>query len=229
MLASAAWTKAKVYIEELHSSDLEKNTAKSDPGDSLNYEYDMLSEFRKTAWYNCIFGERGFKDIPDWNNIIEPKVDALKNKIQDLPEDEQNKIIQNNTRGWIEEIRLKKDTENVNVVEAIFPQLPFKSESFDRIVASWSLSAHVFAKLTEEEFEVFWDESYRVLKDKGEMYIFPLTFHYYVDDTLLNSLDNMREKYLGSGYYFIDNAGNRIDEEGNGEGYEYTLVTYKNK
>ena len=62
------------------------------------------------------------------------------------------------TKGWVEEIRLKKVPKQANVVEAIFPELPFAPASFDRFVASWSISAHTFGVLNEAGFRGYWEE-----------------------------------------------------------------------
>jgi len=207
--ASEAWSNAREYIEKTHKAEVEeKEQQEPEPGDTLsdeNYEDDGLACFRTSAWYTCVYGERGFRDIPDWNNIIKPKLEALEQELSGLPELERERRIANETRGWIEEIRLQKRAEKSNVVEAVFPQLPFKDEAFDRLVASWSISAHVFAELDKEGFEVFWDETHRVLVDQGEAYIFPLNYYYYVDETLISSLEKMKEKHpdMGYGYRFI--------------------------
>ncbi|MBD3366264.1 hypothetical protein GF360_02880 [candidate division WWE3 bacterium] len=232
--ASEAWGKAREYIEETHKADVEdKEQQEAEPGDTPtdeDYEDDELAYFRTSAWYDCVYGERGFKDIPDWNNIIKPKVEALEQELSNLPEQERERRVANETRSWIEEIRLQKRTEKSNVVEAVFPQLPFKDEAFDRLVASWSISAHVFAELDEEGFEVFWDETHRVLADQGEAYIFPLNYYYYVDETLINSLEQMKEKHPDMDYAILNNEGTPISyEEASSYGYgdEYTLVLHK--
>lgn len=232
--AAEAWGKARAYIEESHREQVEKKEQQdSEPGDiptDEDYEDDELAYFRTSAWYDCVYGERGFKDILDWNNIIKPRVEALEQELVDLPEKERDKKIANETRGWIEEIRLQKRTEKSNVVEAVFPQLPFKDEAFDRFVASWSISAHVFAELDEEGFEVFWDEIHRVLADQGEAYIFPLNYYYYVDEILINSLEQMKEKHPDMDYSILDNTGTPLSYEKAGSyGYrdEYTLVLHK--
>ncbi len=206
--AARAWAAAKEHIE--NSNKKKKESDQQNNGDEL-------SDFKKDAWYVCVKGERGFTDIPDWNNIIKPKVDALARKLAHLPKDQRKKTIANETRSWVESIRLQKHTEKSNVVEAVFPQLPFKSESFDRLVASWSISAHMFAQLDEEGFEVLWDEVHRVLKDNGTAYIFPLNYYYKVDETLIASLEYMKTKHPDMDYRIKDND----------DGEEYTLVLYK--
>jgi hypothetical protein len=230
LAASRAWNTAKKFVEESHKAEMDKQAQQeAEPGDSVssldNIE-SALSYLRASAWYDCVYGERGFKDIPDWNNIIKPKLDSLKQQLTDLPEEDANRKIDVALRSWIGEIRLKKNTEKTNVVEAIFPELPFKSESFDRLVASWSISAHVFAGLDEEEFDVFWSETYRVLRSGGEAYIFPLNYYYAVNETLINSLEAMKFKYSDVSYEILDSEGqpvsNPIYSDNN-----YTLVINK--
>ena len=218
--AAEAWKKSREYIETTYKNELEKKEqASSEPGDSYNYDdnLDKLGSLKTYAWYDCVYGERGFRDTLDWKNIIEPKVKALESDLKGLPEAEKNKEIASATKSWIEEIRLHKRTESSNVLEAVFPQLPFKDASFDRMVASWSISAHVFAELDETGFEVLWDETQRILKEGGKAYIFPLNYYYEVDSTIISSLENMKIKHKLMDYTILD------DESGN----KYTLVITK--
>ena len=218
--AAEAWKKSREYIETTYKNELEKKEqASSEPGDSYNYDdnLDKLGSLKTYAWYEGVYGERGFRDTLDWKNIIEPKVKALESDLKGLPEAEKNKEIASATKSWIEEIRLHKRTESSNVLEAVFPQLPFKDDSFDRMVASWSISAHVFAELDETGFEVLWDETQRILKEGGKAYIFPLNYYYEVDSTIISSLENMKIKHKLMDYTILD------DESGN----KYTLVITK--
>jgi hypothetical protein len=227
--AADAWETARNYIEEAQRQKTAQPNA--EPGDARNTQDDWhLSELARSAWYDCVHGERGFRDIPDWNNIIKPKIDALEEKLGNIPEQEKRKILDRETIDAIEEIRLKKHTEKSNVVEAVFPQLPFKSNSFDRMVASWSISAHVFAELSKDEFAVFWNETQRVLSNNGIAYIFPLDYYYEVDEILVDSLEEMKKRYPDTTYAFIDKNGYEIPIESSdyaGYGYEYTLAIYK--
>src|SRR3989338_2651353 len=61
-------------------------------------------------------------------------------------------------------------------LKAMFPALPFGDETFDRFVASWSLSTHVFHRLDAKEFNHTWEVIMRVLKQEGEAFIFPLYY-----------------------------------------------------
>lgn len=227
-MASESWKKAREYIETSYKKSLETTEQNSaEPGDPQIDPDDNLASFRASAWYDCVYAERGFRDIPDWHNIILPKIRDLETKLGDLSEDEKAKVIANFKRGWIEEIRLKNTTENVNVVEAVFPQLPFKDDSFDRLVASWSISAHLFAELDVEGFDTIWDETHRVLKTNGKAYIFPLNYYYFVDKTLIDSLENMKEKYPEMAYAILDAHGETMAYPLGGYEDNFTLVIKK--
>lgn len=189
--AAAAWTKARSLIEESYKEEKEESEFEDEeygePGDRRR-EYDEISEFRLSAWYDCVFGERGFKDIPDWNEVVLPKLETEiikeeKRLKRNLAENEARNIIERKKKSYIEEIRLKKSPRNTQVVEAIFPELPFKKNTFDRFIASWSISAHLFSELDKKGFDYCWKEILRVLTQKGEAYIFPLS--YYFDDKRL--------------------------------------------
>ena len=174
-----AWQEAREFIESQYKKDMENidETKSGDPGSQID-EYDAFSIFRKEAWYTCIYGERGFKDIPDFYNLIMPKINGKKSRLLQagISEEEVEKEIAKSLKGWIEEIRLKKIPQHANVVEAVFPALPFKANSFDRFVASWSISAHTFSELDKSGFAKYWEEIQRVLKRGGEAYIFPLSY-----------------------------------------------------
>ncbi len=203
--AAESWCKAKDFIEDQYKKDLEiiDETKTGDPGDSIG-EYDAFSAFRKEAWYLCIYGERGFRDLPDFYNIIVPKISEKKNKLQKegLGEKEIERKIFKSMKGWIEEIRLKKIPEHANVVEAVFPALPFKNESFDRFVASWSVSAHTFSVLDKQGFEKYWTEIYRVLNNQGEAFIFPLHYTYVDKESFETSLNEFASQNKLEWTYF---------------------------
>lgn len=203
--AADAWRKAKEFIEEQYKKDLDSidETKTGDPGDSLG-EYDAFSALRKEAWYACIYGERGFRDIPDFYNIIVPKIDEKKNQLlkEGAGEEEAQSKIAKSMRGWIEEIRLKKIPEKANVVEGVFPALPFKARSFDRFVASWSISAHTFGELDKAGFLYYWSEIYRVLDAQGEAYIFPLHYSDIDEEGLEHSLKEFAGQHSFQWKYF---------------------------
>lgn len=184
--AAAAWAKARECIEECYKKEKEEQEFEDEeygePGDQRR-EYDVTTQLRLDAWYVCVFGERGFKDIPDWNEIVLPQLEAEIEKEEKsigrkLTNEETLHFIAKKQKRYIEEIRLKKSPQNAHVVEGIFPELPFKKNTFDRFVASWSLSAHLFAELDREGFDYCWKEILRVLAEGGEAYIFPLTYNF---------------------------------------------------
>jgi len=203
--AEHAWGIAKEFVEMQYKKDAENidETKSGDPGSQID-EYDIFSSFRKEAWYTCIYGERGFKDIPDFLNIIVPKMNEKRRQLllEGVVEEDAVKVVGRLTRSWIEELRLKKIPQKANVVEAVFPALPFQNRSFDRFIASWSISAHTFGVLDREEFGKYWLEIYRVLNKSGEAYIFPLHYSHVDIDALESSLKefsshhNCEWKYL---------------------------------
>lgn len=214
--ASDAW---KIAIEFLNTTYKEQilNTQQvdyaTDVGDATHGEYNEIAVFRTNAWYKCIHAERGFKDIPDYFNIVYPKIlnkeTALKKHGMNESEIEQELKVWR--KIWIEEIRLKKHTKNSNVVEGIFPELPFASNSFERIVASWSISAHAFSGFDSQDFTICWKEVERVLKRGGLAFIFPLNYALYDKDLMINSL----KEYCSRGklsFALISNVGTDVED-----------------
>jgi SAM-dependent methyltransferase len=208
-IAAKAWNDAKTFIEAQYTKDLEDvdETKTGDPGDTIG-EFDALSVFRRSAWYNCIYCERGFKDVPDWQNIILPKLKKERSRLMrtGMSRDEAEQQANQKIKGWIEEIRLKKIPKQANVVEAIFPELPFDRDVFDRFVASWSISAHTFGVLDEAGFGGYWEEISRVLKNGGEAFIFPLLYGSPDEQALEDSL-NKFSAATGMQWKYLDEKG----------------------
>lgn len=190
--AAQAWEQAVRFLNEWRKYDLDNQI------DAKKQGYEDISGFRKATWYNCIQAARGFRDIPDWHNIVLPKLEIKRkeleevNKNDDYIEQEVKKL----ERSLIDSLRLRKKTEKAHIIQAMFPELPFKGKSFDRFVASWSISVHVFPELNEKEFEIYWQEIARVLNKDGEAYIFPMRCWGPIDDyAFFDSLENTAEKY----------------------------------
>ena len=238
--AAEVWAYAKKFIEDAYQMELKSvEDSEAEPGDphdaSLsvqergdpNQPQSALAYFRMQAWYKCVYAERGFRDVPDWHNIILPKLYTREEELnkQKLSLQECQEQMAQARKSAIEDIRLKKYTDKANVVEAVFPELPFKNEAFDRFVASWSISAHLFNVMTQKQFHACWQEIERVLKNDGEAYVFPLN-HYFDDKTELeNSLKEMQENSGGLEYKFYDSNGAETDDIDNA----YTLWFQKLK
>ena len=140
--AADAWRKAREYIETTYQQEIAETEEQlpTSPGDP-EHEYDPLASFRKQAWYDCVYAERGFRDIPDWLTQIEPALDKRRIELEKAgkPEKEIEEELVKTRKTLIDRIRLRKKPENAHIIQAVFPELPFKNESFDRFVASWSI------------------------------------------------------------------------------------------
>ncbi|PIW75564.1 MAG: hypothetical protein CO002_01285 [Candidatus Portnoybacteria bacterium CG_4_8_14_3_um_filter_44_10] len=179
--AAVAWERAKRYIEEIARTKKEGNQ--------------RLAMFAKNSWYDCVLGERGFRDIPDWHNIIFPRLESLigekeKTNGEKLSAGEINALVEKYQKQYIDDIRLKKQVEKPNVVKAMFPFLPFKDKTFDRFVSCWAISTHVFSEMETEDFEYYWREIIRVLDEDGEAFIFPINYGIVDENNLKQSLRN---------------------------------------
>ena len=224
--AAKAWGEAKESVEKKYEN--EKEIKDEEMGEAGDYECDdAFTQFRIQSWYDCVHGERGFEDIKDWNEIIMPQLERIiieeeKKKGSALNDEETEEVIDRKKKGLIESIRLKKRVEKPNVVQGMFPELPFKDNSFDRFVASWSISAHIFDEFNEDEFEYCWQEIIRVLDSKGEAYIFPLNYYFDDKSTMMRSLQEFGKNGLFE-WKIYDSDGEEVEDMENDEYLAYTL------
>jgi len=221
-----AWGEARFFIETTYKQEM-ADTEESLPsfvGDPRR-EYDPLSEFRKQAWYDCVYAERGFRDIPDWLTKVEPRLKERRIELETAGKDEEEieKTLKTARKILIDHLRLRRKPEEANVIQAVFPELPFRDGSFDRLVASWSISAHVFSHLDRTGFNACWQEIRRVLKDEGKAYIFPLDYEQIDEEEFFASLREFAEK-TGLKWKVLDDRGQPVD----GEHLAETLLLEKN-
>ncbi len=124
----------------------------------------------RELWYDAVKLERSFADTHLVKTVIEPAV--LKEALRDkgFGQEKQEDLI----RRLITEHRFLKKYQYADLVKAAFPATPFEDESFDRLVASWSLSTHMFPNMKSKEFQVYWEEMDRLLKKDGVAYFWPI-------------------------------------------------------
>lgn len=152
---------------------------------------------------------RGFKDV--WLNkcIIDPAVEkerVLRIKEGGLLTEEEET---NFRQRLIEEHRFVRKTKRTELIKGVFPDVPCEDKSFDRLVASSSISRHMFPVMTEADFMIYFDEIDRLLKKDGVCYIWPIILHTsYDEDNLINSL----RRYLSEGgdACILVEKGNRL-------------------
>lgn len=177
-----------------------------------------MDETVRSMWYLAVHGARA-QDVYDWQHILKPQYDDFESSLPtNLTPEQMRTALACEQRSLIESIRLQKQTEHSEVVEAMFPYLPFKNDCFDRFVAFWSISTYVFPHLTEEEMYSYWEEIYRVLKDGGRAHIYPL--YNGNEGALDDSLQAFQNEHPDFDYSFPS------DEYGNGDDY---LVIEKNR
>lgn len=172
------------------------------PNDEIeSYELNNLKNF---IWSKALLAKWGLEDLVDWRNIIQPKAVALEQELSSLQPWERKRRVEEAIQYWIEEIRLKKCTKKSEVVEGLFPRLPFRDKSFDRVVASYSFSFHSMHYLTVEQLKDLWQEIYRVLDSGGEAYIFPMNRMAETVERVNESLALMMEINPDFDYEFLD-------------------------
>lgn len=201
--AAEAWQSILDFLNTSYKQELDNGETPSD-----NWSY---TNFKKSAFYTASTAIRGFLDIPDWETIIEPRRVQYKTQLQELNYSEERikQRLDQMTRQLIHHLRFEQKTEHAHVSQAMFPDLPqFADNKFDRVVASWSISAHLFDELDFDQFKLCWKEIARLLDDKGRAYIFPLDWQNSYDHiALIQSLDAVCDSH-GLTYYFKDVNGN---------------------
>ncbi len=154
----------KLRIEE----EIQRQSNKS--GDPIY----AIDKALRDLWYVAVHGARAM-DVFDWaTQLEEPYLAFIDNLPKTLPKNKREQQMQHERRQLIENIRLKKTTQEAQVVQAMFPFLPFRNETFDRFVAFWSISTYVFPSLNDNDMTSYWAEIYRVLKPGGKAYVAPL-------------------------------------------------------
>ncbi len=135
----------------------------------------------REAWYGLVRLERGFRDSHLVRTVIRPALQAQIIRDRLSSEDQQELM-----RQLIEQHRFEKKTKHARVMKATFPNVPFEPKSFDRIIASWSLSTHMFPEMSQEDFTVYWNKIDELLRQDGVAYLWPI--YQGNNDVLVNSL-----------------------------------------
>ena len=120
--------------------------------------------------------------------------------------------VDENLSSW-EEVYLgrfkpKTEKDNPNIKQTVFPQIPVRDHTYDRIIASWSMSTHAFGGMNYEGFMMCWNELWRVLTNGGDCYIFPLGTQSNKED-FQRSLEDMKEK-IGMRYILLNTYGQEV-------------------
>ena len=159
------------------------------------------------AWYAAVAIARGFNDLYLNATVIEPTMQRESVARKGLTEDQERDI----RRNLIAEHRGGKKYAKSELVKGAYPHTDFDDHIFDRIVASWSISAHMFAAMSASDFMNVWDETDRLLQKDGAAYIWPLSYYFHNPDELMDSV----ERYQASGgcIGFIEGWGNELGEQ----------------
>ncbi|MEK7094971.1 MAG: class I SAM-dependent methyltransferase [Patescibacteria group bacterium] len=147
----------------------------------------------RDLWYAVVHGAR-IVDVLDWETELRDKYEKFERTLPEtMPQQSREKKLKNSRRELIESIRFEKTAKESDVVQAMFPFLPFADNSFDRFVAFWSISTYAFEHLTGRELTSYWKEIYRLLKPGGKAYIAPL----FINDSfeLESTLKTFSEKH----------------------------------
>ncbi|MEK9156609.1 MAG: class I SAM-dependent methyltransferase [Patescibacteria group bacterium] len=123
-------------------------------------------------WYAAMRLARGFEDVYYVKTVINPAIEKEIVQKRGISEEEREVLV----RRLIGEFRGKKKYKHAEMVKGAFPDTPFMDHSFDRIIASWSISAHMFGVINKGQFAVVWKELDRILKQNGAAYIWPLDY-----------------------------------------------------
>jgi hypothetical protein len=75
-----------------------------------------------------------------------------------------------------EKFPYKPKTKNSKMVEAVYPNVgeELGDAKFDRILASWSITAHAMPNMTDEEIKAIWRKTDELLKPNGIATFYPI-------------------------------------------------------
>jgi hypothetical protein len=135
----------------------------------LNTE-EWLSDEVKNIWHSLQAIAWAYKDMYLNHSVIEPTILAEAIRRKGLSSSDEYKIRQ----GLITQNRFRMKQNETEYIKDVFPSHDLADDSFDRIIASWSISTHAFEEMTSEEFLECWDEIDRILKKDGVAYMWPI-------------------------------------------------------
>ncbi len=127
---------------------------------------------RRELWYALMRLARGLEDIHYTKTVIEPALAQAEVSRSHVSHEEREELIS----SLISDFRGGKKYKRAELVKGVFPLTSFDNGSFDRIVASWSLSVHMFPEMDAQQFETTFLEIGRLLKPDGRAYLWPLQF-----------------------------------------------------
>lgn len=148
---------------------------KKDPSTEDNDDTYNNGNVLRDLWYSTSHLARGLEDIYYVKTVIEPRVaQEDQSIIGGLSEQERAELI----ARLVEDFRGQKTYEFSELKKGVFPDTDFADKSFDRILASWSISAHMFGVMNERQFDTVFDEFDRLIKKDGAAYIWPVGYHF---------------------------------------------------
>ncbi|MBI2550933.1 class I SAM-dependent methyltransferase [Candidatus Uhrbacteria bacterium] len=130
----------------------------------------LAEDKRKQAWIKIDRLGRGFHDAHLTLTVIEPAIRQAALERHGLTKPQEDQL----RRELIEAHRFHRKTEHADIRKGTFPDVPLPDHSFDRLVASWSISAHLFPELKPQQFAHYWEEIHRLLKKDGVAVIWPI-------------------------------------------------------
>ncbi len=137
-----------------------------------SHRADEEDETRRELWYALMRLARGLEDVYYTRTVIQPAIEKAQEDGGNLSQEEQDRLVGN----LIEDFRGKKKYRHAELVKGAFPLTDFDDASFDRIVASWSLSVHMFETMNAARFGTTLEEINRLLKPDGAAYLWPMHF-----------------------------------------------------
>lgn len=158
---------------------------------------------------------------------VKPEIDQLevKKTRQGLTNDEEKRL--EFIKNWHTETATRLE-QGAKAVKGVFPQLPFKSASFDRVISLNAISMHPFQEkggLTENEWQMWWREIVDVLKPEGKAFIGPFdTLSEHETWRMRKELENLKVAGIIANY-IIEEADEYETGSAAYRGPDYVIVT----
>lgn len=161
----------------------------------------------RELWYAAMRLARGLEDVYYAETVIKPAVERAVIEERGLSKEDEAVLI----RQLIEEFRGRKKYKHAELVKGAFPDTSFEDDSFDRVTASWSVSAHMFGVMDEKQFAVVWKELDRILKRDGAAYIWPLDYQSGSGGEMAKSLIDYIDSGGNAGFITWDSDGPYVE------------------
>ena len=163
----------------------------------------------QNCWYTANRIWRQLENYQYIKHVIEPELEREVRRRKAMSHEDMQQLRQELISAFRDERRYTQ----AESVKGIFPDTPFEDHEFDRIVASWSISTHMFEVLEDQDFSVYWNEIDRLLKRDGVAYMWPLYNALDQEQAMVRSLFAYRKRGGDAAFVMHDGGIRWVDDD----------------